>query len=190
LKMPIHNLFHKSKSPSYRTRAGQERAARQLCDQINQGLVPRPPDALPEYEFLACDDNGVVHELCVEAGGRVVPMALTQEIGGMRQALQNAPSKNNSQHMQQQSAQAPASVADYGALPAPSRKPRTPFANPFETEHKPLGSNGYRAYVRGQEALEASDFGERADDPRWSLNMMRARAELIRRDKEEGHERW
>jgi hypothetical protein len=85
----------------------------------------------------------------------------------------------------QERPQAPLQLMPASVLPHPSsRKAPAPFVNPFESAHRPLSGNGMRAYVPGQETLRASDFGERADGPRWSLDMMRARGKFIRMDEE------
>jgi hypothetical protein len=75
LNMSFHISCRRSSSKpfTYRTRFSQASAARYLCDQINTGRRPQSKNASPGHKFLAYDDNGFMHILYMEGGGRVMP---------------------------------------------------------------------------------------------------------------------
>jgi hypothetical protein len=58
--------------------------------------------------------------------------------------------------------------------------PRTPFVNPLETHHAPLGANGIREYIPGQTHFRAEDFATRPDDPAGGYKWMKQREEMKR----------
>ena len=59
-----------------------------------------------------------------------------------------------------------------------SQQPRRPFQNPFSSTNEPLGGNGKRAYVPGQESLRVGDYGIRADRPGAGWRILHALDEV------------
>jgi hypothetical protein len=124
-----------------------------------------------------------MHKLYMEGDGRLVPVAGRRKEERLKNFSTALP-EDGVVVNRGCAGPAPTPAPESALATAPASRGRTPSVSLFESEHKPLGENGRRAYVPGHEAWKAGGFGERAHDPRWSLNMMRARVELIRRNEE------
>jgi hypothetical protein len=89
------------------------------------------------------------------------------------------PFQNPAYSQQQQQQQHPHSA------PQPDYQGRTPFVNPLETHHAPLGAHGIREHIPGQTHFRAEDFADRPDDPAGGYKWMKQREEMRKMNEDE-----